>query len=110
VFDALPILAAAKDVTIAEIPEQNTERADALSHVEDVAGWLRSHGIVANTLVPEAATGAAVTEQLDRIAANVGAGAVIAGAYGHSRFREWILGGVTRHLATESGRCAFLSR
>jgi nucleotide-binding universal stress UspA family protein len=110
VFDALPILAAAKDVTIAEIPEQNTERADALSHVEDVAGWLRSHGIVANTLVPEAATGAAVTAQLDRIAANVGAGAVIAGAYGHSRFREWILGGVTRHLATESGRCAFLSR
>ena len=109
-FDALPILAAAKDVTIAEIPEQNTERADALSHVADVAGWLRGHGIAANTLVPEAATGVAVTEQLDRIAANVGAGAVIAGAYGHSRFREWILGGVTRHLATESGRCAFLSR
>ena len=37
VFDALPILAAAKDVTIAEIPEQDSERADALSHVEDVA-------------------------------------------------------------------------
>jgi nucleotide-binding universal stress UspA family protein len=110
VFDALPILAAAKDVTIAEIPEQNTERADALSHVEDVAGWLRGHGIVANTVVPEAENGVAVVEQLDKIAANTGAGAVIAGAYGHSRFREWILGGVTRHLATESGRCAFLSR
>ena len=47
VFDALPIFAAAKDVTIAEIPEQNTERADALSHVEDVAGmaaWPRHCG------------------------------------------------------------------
>jgi nucleotide-binding universal stress UspA family protein len=110
VFDALPLLAAAKDVTIAEIPEPNTERADALSHVEDVAGWLRGHGIVANTVVPEAETGTAVAEHLDRVAANVGAGAVIAGAYGHSRFREWILGGVTRHLATESSRCAFLSR
>jgi nucleotide-binding universal stress UspA family protein len=54
--------------------------------------------------------GAAVAEQLDVIAANIGAGAVIAGAYGHSRFREWILGDVTRHLATESGRCTFLSR
>jgi nucleotide-binding universal stress UspA family protein len=108
VFDALPILAAAKDVTIAEIPEQNIGRADALSHVEDVAGWLRGHGIVANTVVPE--TGVAVAEQLDRIAADVGAGVVMAGAYGHSRFREWILGGVTRHLAAESGRCAFLSR
>jgi len=109
VFDALPVLGAAQDVTVAEIPEQHTERADALSHVEDVAGWLRGHGIVASTVVPEAGSGA-VAEQLERIAANVGAGLVIAGAYGHSRFREWILGGVTRHLAAESGRCAFLSR
>jgi nucleotide-binding universal stress UspA family protein len=108
VFDALPILAAAKEVTIAEIPEQDGRRADALSHVADVAAWLRGHGIAAHTVVPEKAGG--VTEQLEKIAASVGAGTVIAGAYGHSRFREWILSGVTLHLATESRRCAFLSR
>jgi nucleotide-binding universal stress UspA family protein len=108
VFDALPILAAVKEVTIAEIPEQDGRRADALSHVADVAAWLRSHGVTANTVVPEKADG--VTRQLENIAANVGAGAVVAGAYGHSRFREWVLSGVTRHLATESRRCAFLSR
>ncbi|MGE9008560.1 hypothetical protein ACO2JO_08255 [Leptospira interrogans] len=108
VFDALPILAAAKDVTIVEIAEQSTRRADALSHVADVASWLHGHGIVASIFVPESAI--EVPEQLDRIAADVGAGPVVAGAYGHSRLREWILGGVTRHLATESGRCAFLSR
>jgi nucleotide-binding universal stress UspA family protein len=108
IFDALPLLAAAKEVTIAEIPEQDGRHADALSHVGDVAAWLRGHGIAANTVVPEKA--GSVTGQLDNIAANVGAGAVIAGAYGHSRFREWVLSGVTRHLATESRRCAFLSR
>ncbi|MEH2608713.1 universal stress protein [Bradyrhizobium sp. AZCC 1693] len=108
VFDALPILAAAKEVTIAEIPEQDGRRADALGRVADVAAWLRGHGIAANTVVPEQACG--VTGQLQNIAANIGAGAVIAGAYGHSRFREWVLSGVTRHLATESRRCAFLSR
>jgi nucleotide-binding universal stress UspA family protein len=108
VFDALPILAAATEVTVAEIPEQDGRRADALSHVDDVAAWLRGHGIAANTLVPEKVGG--VTEQLEKIAGNVGAGAVIAGAYGHSRLREWVLSGVTRHLATESRRCAFLSR
>jgi nucleotide-binding universal stress UspA family protein len=108
VFDALPILAAAKEVTIAEIPEDDGRRADALSHVADVAAWLRGHGIAANTSVPDKTGG--VIEQLEKIAANVGAGAVIAGAYGHSRFREWVLSGVTRHLATESRRCAFLSR
>jgi nucleotide-binding universal stress UspA family protein len=108
VFDALPLLAAAKEITIAEIPEQDGHRADALLHVADVAAWLRGHGITANTVVPEKAGG--VTGQIETIAANVGAGAVIAGAYGHSRFREWVLSGVTRHLATESRRCAFLSR
>jgi nucleotide-binding universal stress UspA family protein len=108
VFDALPILAAAKEVTIAEITEQDGRHADALSHVGDVAAWLRGHGIAANTVVPEKA--GSVTAQLESIAAHVGAGAVIAGAYGHSRFREWVLSGVTRHLATESRRCAFLSR
>ena len=108
VFDALPILAAAKEVTIAEIPEQDGRHADALSHVGDLAAWLRGHGIAANTVVPEKA--GSVTGQLESIAAHVGAGVVIAGAYGHSRFREWVLSGVTRHLATESRRCAFLSR
>ena len=108
VFDALPILAAATEVTIAEIPEQDGRRADALSHVADVAAWLHGHGIAANTSVPDKPGG--VIEQLETIAAQVGAGAVIAGAYGHSRFREWVLGGVTRHFATESRRCAFLSR
>ena len=108
IFDALPLLAAAKEVTIAEIPEQDGRHADALSHVGDVAAWLRGHGIAVNTVVPEKA--GSVTGQLENIAANVGAGVVIAGAYGHSRFREWVLSGVTRHLATESRRCAFLSR
>lgn len=107
-FDALPILATAKEVTIAEIPEQEGRRPEALAHVADVAAWLRGHGIAANTVVPEKAGN--VTEQIEEIAGRTGAGIVIAGAYGHSRFREWILSGVTRHLATESRRCAFLSR
>ena len=45
-----------------------------------------------------------------RIAADVGAGVVIAGAYGHSRLSEWILGGVTRRLVNPSNRCSLLSR
>jgi nucleotide-binding universal stress UspA family protein len=108
VFDALPILATAKEVTISEIPEQGVAYADALSHVADVAAWLRGHGIVASTVVPEA--NGDVTGQIERIAGDVGAGLVIAGAYGHSRFREWMLSGVTLRLATKSSRCAFLSR
>lgn len=108
VLDALPILAAAREVTITEIPEEGTDRGHALSHVEDVAVWLSCHGIAASTVIPEAKID--IIGQLDDIAGNVGAGVVIAGAYGHSRLREWVMGGVTRHLATESSRCSFLSR
>jgi nucleotide-binding universal stress UspA family protein len=32
------------------------------------------------------------------LARDVGAGLLITGAYGHSRYREWVLGGVTREL------------
>lgn len=108
VFDALPLLAAAKDVTIAAIPEREGDRADISAQVADVAAWLRGHGIVASTVVSEK-NGDAI-EQIDKVAADIDAGAVVAGAYGHSRLREWILGGVTRHLATGQRRCAFLSR
>jgi nucleotide-binding universal stress UspA family protein len=107
VFDALPILTRAQDVTIVEIPEQGARRADTLQNVADVASWLLGHGIIASTVVPDSAAG--VTEQLERIAADVGAGAVIAGAYGHSRLREWILGGVTRRLINPTSRCSLLS-
>lgn len=107
VSDALPILALARDVTIAEIPERGVRRTDALSRVADVAAWLLGHGIVASTVVPESVAG--VSEQLDTIAADVGAGAVIAGGYAHSRFSEWIFGGVTRRLLDPSNRCSLLS-
>ena len=36
-------------------------------------------------------------------------GVVVAGAYGHSRFREMILGGMTQHLITQTARCVLLS-
>jgi nucleotide-binding universal stress UspA family protein len=108
VLDALPILSAAKEITIAEIPDEGVDRGHALSQVEDVAAWLSSHGIAASTVIPEAKTD--IIGQLDEIAGNIGAGVVIAGAYGHSRLREWVMGGVTRHLATSSSRCSFLSR
>ncbi|MET4019815.1 nucleotide-binding universal stress UspA family protein [Bradyrhizobium sp. RT11b] len=47
--------------------------------------------------------------QLEKIAHDVGAGLIVAGAYGHSRFRELILSGVTQYLVMQSARCVLLS-
>jgi nucleotide-binding universal stress UspA family protein len=107
IADSLPMLRKAKDVTVAEIVEADDSRSAAVSRVRDVVAWLSRHGVSASELVPDKSGD--VIAQLDAIAANVGAGVVVAGAYGHSRFRELILGGVTQHLITESTRCVVLS-
>jgi len=104
---SLPMLRKAKEVNVAEIVEAGDSRSAAVSRVRDVAAWLSRHGVSASEVVPE--DGGDVIAQLDAIAANVGAGVVVAGAYGHSRFRELILGGVTQHLMTQSSRCVLLS-
>jgi len=104
---SLPMLRKAKEVNVAEIVEAGDSRSAAVSRVRDVVTWLSRHGVSASEVVPE--NGGDVIAQLDAIAANVGAGVVVAGAYGHSRFRELILGGVTQHLMTQSSRCVLLS-
>lgn len=107
VTDALPILREAKDVIIAEIVEDEAERASVSSGIADLVTWLLRHGVVACERVPADCGNA--TAQLDRIASELGAGLVVAGAYGHSRFREWVFGGVTKRLVNPSGRCSLLS-
>jgi len=106
--DALPLLRRAKNVVIAKIPEDNGERGAAPAQLDDVAAFLSRHGIVATTRVPET-RGRGVTAELDEIAQDLGVGLIVAGAYGHSRFRELVLGGVTEHLVTQSNRCVLLS-
>ncbi|GAB1716804.1 MAG: UspA [Nitrobacter sp.] len=108
--DSLPLLRKAKDVTIAEIVEDGGSREAALNRTNDVVAWLSQHDIAANALVPEEISTRDAAAALDGIASSIAAGVVVAGAYGHSRLREWVLGGVTQHLASESTRCVLLSR
>ena len=91
VRDALPLLKAAEEVLVVAVGESG--RAGAL----DVQEHLDGHGIKARTLV-HARRESAVADELIRAAEREGADLIVAGAYGHSRTREWILGGVTRDL------------
>ncbi|MBR0785888.1 universal stress protein [Bradyrhizobium iriomotense] len=109
VADALPMLRKARDVTIVEIPEQGDDRSGVMAGVTDVAAWLARHGVTATARVSEAARNEPAAAQLEKVAGDVGAGLIVAGAYGHSRFRELILGGVTQYLVTQSTRCVLLS-
>jgi nucleotide-binding universal stress UspA family protein len=109
VADALPMLRKARNVTVAEIPETKDSRPAAASRLRDVAAWLSRHGVSVSELVADKDSDRDIAGQLDGIAADVGAGLIVAGAYGHSRFRELILGGMTQHLITQPARCVLLS-
>ena len=103
--DAMPLLKAAKEVTVVEIASKADEPA-ALSRVQDVTAWLESHGVQAIALVSKPNGNDA--HSLDAILESQEADLVVAGAYGHSRLREWSFGGVTDSLLRTS-RCALLS-
>jgi nucleotide-binding universal stress UspA family protein len=104
---ALPLLRKAGEVVVAAIAEDENDRSEMLRRADDVVSWLARHGIQASPMVPERIGNAQI--QLDRIAADITAGFVVAGAYGHLRFREWVLGGVTQHLVEQDARCSLLS-
>lgn len=107
VVDALPLLQKAREVTVVEIIEDDEDRGAAGRRVGDVAAWLARHGVDACHMVPTLRGNAA--EQLANQVCEIGADIIVAGAYGHTRLREWIFGGVTRDLITKSNRCSLLS-
>jgi len=105
-FDALPLLKTAAHVTVVEVCADQ-ELAAARTHIEDVVGWLKSHGVVAESYAsPSIGDDASL---LKAIAREQGADLIVAGAYGHSRMREWVLGGVTRDLLLRAVQFALLS-
>jgi nucleotide-binding universal stress UspA family protein len=107
VSDALPLLHVAEHVLVVELVASQSERAAAKARVTDVATWLTRRGIVASTIATKELIG--VPGQLDIVAQDEGADIIVAGAYGHTRFSEWVFGGVTRDLLRLGRRCAFLS-
>jgi nucleotide-binding universal stress UspA family protein len=97
VFDALPILLAAETVHILEIKERRDERA-ALAPDISIAAALARHGLkpsVHTSALGEIGIGDEILSRL----ADLGADLLVMGAYGHSRIRELVFGGATRHIA-----------
>ncbi len=106
IHDALPFLTHAKHVAVVEIAEER-ELAAVRERLADVVQWLGRHGVTAEPIA--AASSHEDAHQLHALALREGAGVIVAGAYGHSRMREWVLGGVTRDLLLRAGRCTLIS-
>lgn len=95
VSDALPLLARTKNVDVVTIIGERG-KSDELPGV-DIAQHLARHGLkVELRRVSLGETD--VTNSLLSLAADLSADFLVMGGYGHSRIREFILGGVTRGI------------
>ena len=103
VRDALPWLTAAEEVVLVAVGE-SANRAD----VPDIEEYLALHGVKARTVL-QARRAASVADELIQTAEREGADLIVSGAYGHSRTREWILGGVTRDLLDHAPVCCLMA-
>src|SRR4051812_12991791 len=103
VSDALPVLKAAEEVFVVAIGDE-ARRAG----VEDVADYLLRHGIESTTVLRRDPP-AGVADEIMKMAEQEQVDLIISGAYGYSRMREWMFGGVTRELLNGAPVCCLMS-
>ncbi len=95
--DALPLLAAAEEVDILAVNPDDGEGQGEPIRCEDVGRHLARHGIKAETQ-SITVDDVGVADLLLSRAADRGIDLFVMGAYGHPRWRELVLGGVTAHM------------
>ncbi len=101
---ALPLLQRAGEVDLLIVTGEKP--IPALASADRVLQRLRRHGVTAR-LHQEDARGRPIGEALTGFATDRGLDLLVMGAFGHSRFREFVLGGATRSLL-ESPPCPLL--
>ncbi len=100
VSQAMPILTKAKKVTIALIAEEGSKEFEKAMPGADIARHLDRHGV--NVQIRQITEWSNPAEALLNEMARIDGKLLVMGGYGHSRFRELVLGGVTRDVLKNS--------
>jgi nucleotide-binding universal stress UspA family protein len=105
VHDALPFLQKAKTVTVLEANPQDSGKRLVGA---EIAQHLARHGVRVSAMSVKEASVSDGQLILAR-AAEIGADMIVMGAYGHSRLREVVLGGVTKHVLKQQNIPIFMA-
>jgi len=107
--DALPLLERAERTTVVMInPTGYIDGHDAPLG-EQMVEHLRRHGATADAVRIENVAQASIADRLQAEALALGADLIVAGAFGHPRLWEKMLGGVTRDLIARMSLPIFMS-
>jgi len=93
---SLSLLRAASDVHILTVEEKPSD-----FRASDAARYLSRHGIEAE-VIERSDGGKSIEEVIREEALRLGAAYLVQGAYGHSRLRQTLFGGVTRGLLSDA--------
>lgn len=95
--DAMPLLRTAEEVTVLTVVPAGEAEPDDETPAIDITHHLARHGVNAKATTT-VAEDIEVGDLLLSRAADFGSDLIVMGGYGHSRLREWALGGATRSL------------
>jgi len=104
VHDAMPLLQAAEVVNVVTFEDKEKDA----SSVVDITDHLSHYGITFDVL-NSPAKDPQIMENMFRLVDRFESDLVVMGAYGHSRFREYVLGGVSRSAISDLDIPLFLS-
>ena len=96
VSEALPFLQQARQVVVALVEDHGPSEQFRIEAGEDIGRYLSRHGVSAE--IRKIGGWAHAGEALINEAALTGSDMIVMGGYGHSRLREFVLGGATRHV------------
>jgi nucleotide-binding universal stress UspA family protein len=104
---AAPLLAKANRVIVLTANEDDAKCGERVVSTERLAAQFRRHGATseARLVVPG---GRSLPDAVIDTAVECGAGVLVMGGYGHSRLRELVFGGFTRHVLQSSRLPVFL--
>lgn len=108
VFDCLPLFRQAAQITLLTVCEDLDSRNSGVNSLRPLQNSLSRHGICARIevfQVPQVNVGAAILAEAKACTADL----LVMGCYGHSRIREFVLGGVTRHVLQQTSIPVFMS-
>lgn len=97
VFDALPLLIRAKDVTVLVVEEADKPETKGDLAGAEICATLARHGVKVAAQQVKPGRGDAGVELLAQAASHK-ADLLVMGCYGRSRLREFVLGGASRHV------------
>ena len=101
---ALPVLKKASKVNILQVGDLGEDRPT----LDDLGFYLETHGITAEHIqTPRESTSVGAT--VLQTAYDIGANSIVIGAFSTARWRELILGGVTKHLIEHSQLPIYMS-